>query len=72
MRDFSETLRRLYEDGDDRIYEVILGCTVEEVKYAIMQLQKHDLVGTYELVNFLESQLDYITELDRELNNADE
>ncbi len=72
MRDFSETLRKLYEDSDDRIYEVILGCTVEEVKYAIEQLQKHDLVGTYELVNFLESQLDYITELDRELNNTDE
>ena len=65
-KDYADTFKKLYADSDDRIYEVILGCTVEEIEEAIQILKKH-IVHNYELIRFLESQKEYVKSLDREL-----
>ncbi len=68
----SDTLKGLYNDGDERIYEVISMITDKELNDAMNTLTRENLAENYGLIQFLESQLEYTKQLDRELENADE
>ena len=62
-----EEIYDMYKCADDEtIFYAIIDMSKNEIEEIIADAQTHDLVGTYEMVMFLESILNYVDERDRE------
>ena len=54
-----EKIKRLYEAGDEAIYDMITAMTYTELDDIIKYLQKKELAKTYSLQYFLQDMLEY-------------
>ena len=54
-----EKIKRLYEAGDEAIYDMITSMTYDELDDIIKYLQKKELAKTYNLQYFLQDMLEY-------------